>query len=55
MAIDRLKAFKFIPKLEDNGKDLISFLNIVGEFVNQSNDDPEKLNFLKYIIKSNID
>lgn len=55
MPIDKFKAFKLVPKLDSEGKDLNCFLNIVHEFDALSEDVNDKKGFIKFIIKSKID
>lgn len=55
MSIDKFKAFKLVPKLDSEGKELGSFLNIVREFDALSADIEVKKDFIKFIIKSKVD
>lgn len=54
MAIDKLKALKYIPQLAADGCNLSSFLIIVEEFQNLSQDAEEIKNFIAFIIKSKL-
>lgn len=53
--IDRFNAFKIVPKLDKEGNDLNSFLNILKEFEALTDNENEKSEFIKFIVKTKID